>query len=265
MNDYIDILLSDVNKKRVWDQEPIFCFTADMDWASEAVLDIFFKKIIPLNIKPTIFVTNASKVIDKYFKIGNIDRGIHPNFLNNSSHGDNFIDVIDTCISFAPESICFRSHRLFDVTDITHLLKEKFGFKYVSNLGTIMQTKITPILCESGLLHYPIFFEDGTHLYNQLNLDMFKYMQYFTSPGIKIINFHPMNFVFNSPNMRFMRSIKDSISRKAYNNIDKLTIERLRNTNEVGIGNTIMDIIDFAKSENYSIMSLSEIYGKTIE
>jgi protein involved in sex pheromone biosynthesis len=145
------------------------------------------------------------------------------------------------------------------------MTKDQFDFKYVSNLGTIMKTHLSPIIHESGLLHYPIFFEDGTHLYNQLNLDFLKYEEQFKSPGIKIISFHPMNFVFNSPNMPFMRNIKDSITRDEYNNISTETIDRLRNDKEKGIGDVILDIIDFVKSNQYSIMSLNDIYKETIK
>jgi hypothetical protein len=149
------------------------------------------------------------------------------------------------------------------VTDITHLLKNEYNFKYVSNLGTILQTNIKPILHESGLIHIPIFFEDGTHLYNQLDLNFKKYLDLFITPGIKIISFHPMNFVFNSPNMTFMRQIKDSLTREEYNNISITTINNLKNKNE-GIGQTVIDIVKFVKENNYPIMSLNEIYNNLI-
>ena len=73
-----------------------------------------------------------------------------------------------------------------------------------------------------------------------------------------------MNFVFNSPNMPYMRNIKDSISREEYNNISTATIQKLRNDKEKGIGDVILDIVDFVKSNNYDIMSLDEIYKETI-
>ena len=256
----IETLLNQINKKQIWDENPVFSFSSDIDWASEDVLKEYFTIVNALDIKPTLFVTHESAVIESNFQSGNIERGIHPNFLSNSSHGDSFKEVAESCIKFAPEADGFRSHRLFDVTDITHLLKNEYSYKYVSNLGTILQTNIRPILHESGLVHLPIFFEDGTHLYNQLDLNFKKYLNLFTAPGIKIISFHPMNFVFNSPNMTFMRQIKDSLTRNEYNNITSATIEKMRN-NEAGIGQTVIDIVKFAKENNYPIMSLNEIYN----
>lgn len=263
---YIEALLEKVNSaKRIWDTEPVFCFTSDIDWASEAVLERFFEVVNPLGLKPTLFVTNHSDRISESFDKGLVARGIHPNFLEGSSHGDNFRDVVETCIDFAPEAIGFRSHRLFDVTDITHMLKNDFGFKYVSNLGTIFKTGISPIVHESGLLHYPIFFEDGTHLYNRLNLNVSKYEKYLAAPGIKIISFHPINFVFNAPDFGYLRSIMDTISREEYQAMGPKTIEAKKNCSILGIGDTVLQIVDFVKSRGHRIMTLDEIYQESIE
>lgn len=265
MNHEIEDLLIKVSMPRFWDYEPVFCFTSDIDWASESVLDKFFNQLNLSEIKLTTFVTHHSAIIENQYLSGKIQRGIHPNFLEGSSHGKGFEEIVETCIKFAPEARGFRSHRLFDVTDITHLLKNKYNFKYVSNLGTIMKTKITPIIHESGLLHYPIFFEDGTHLYNKLDLNIRKFHNYFHSPGIKIICFHPMNFVFNSPTMSYMRNIKDTLSREAFNNINFSDIDMLKNKTAFGIADSVKMIFDFVLGNNYKILSLEDIYHETIK
>lgn len=258
--DIIEETLTRLNKPRIWDEEPVFCFTSDIDWASEDVLEIMFEKIEAYQIKLTTFVTHYSELIEQKFGMGKVERGIHPNFLSNSSHGSSFVEVIENCIRFAPESIGFRSHRLFDVTDITHLLKNDYGFKYVSNLCTVFGNKIKPFLHESGLIHFPIFFEDGTHLYNELSLNFHKYQEYFSSPGIKIISFHPMNFVLNSPTLKFMRHIKDSLSRKEYNCLDKKMVRQLQN-DKAGVGDFTKNIIEFVKRNEHRTLSLNELYA----
>ena len=263
MNEKIELLINKIKKKQIWDEQPVFCFSSDIDWASEDVMEEYFNIINPLEIKPMLFVTHESALIESNFQAGTIDRGIHPNFLNGSSHGDTFKEIAETVIKFAPESYGFRCHRYFDVTDITHLLANEFNYKYVSNMGTILQTNIRPILHESGLINIPIFYEDGTHLYNKLNLDLNKYLDNFTAPGIKIISFHPMNFVFNSPTLTYMRQIKDSLSREEFNNISKETIEKLRNR-EAGIGQMVLDIVNFVKEKKYPILTLNEIYNQII-
>jgi len=255
--------LTKVNSKNIWDQEPVFCFSSDIDWASEDVLNAFFK-IIPFEeIKLTAFITHESKLITDLAYQKRIYRGIHPNFLANSSHGNSYKEIAETCVKLAPEAIGFRSHRLFDVTDITHLLANDYGYKYVSNLGTTMANYIRPMLHESRLIHYPIFFEDGSHLYNELELSINPYIDYFIHPGIKVISFHPMNMVFNTPYIKYMREIKDSLSREEFNNIDKSIILNKRNAKH-GIRNTIDEIINMVIRNNYKILSLDELYYQTM-
>lgn len=260
----IEKLLEKVNASHPWDEMPVYCFTSDIDWASEDVMKVFFSVINELEIKPTLFVTHRSEIIEQNYTGKKIDRGIHPNFLRGSSHGSNFEEVAEFCVRLAPEAYGFRSHRAFDVTDITHLLRNQYGYKYVSNQITILHKFIRPILHESGLINFPVFFEDGTHLYNQMDLDYKKYESYFVTPGIKIISFHPMNFVLNSPTLSFMRQIKDSLTREEYNHINVETLVKLQNKN-AGIRNTILDIINFVKEKNFPVYSMNELYNTIIK
>ncbi len=254
-------LLDCLNRPRIWDREPVFCFTSDIDWASEPALERFLEAFAVPGLKLTTFVTHESPLIEQAWRQGRLQRGIHPNFLSGSSHGDSFREVIETCMRFAPEADIFRSHRLFDVTDITHMLRDTFGFKMVSNLGTVLYRNIRPILHESGLVHVPIFFEDGTHLYNRLSLEFDDLREHFASPGIKIISVHPMNYVINTPEIAYMRNIKDTLSREAYNQMTHEEIDRRRHRG-IGISNLVDEITEFARS--FQIMSLSEIYETAI-
>jgi len=257
--DRIMRLLDGIQRKYIWDEEPVFCITSDIDWASEAVMSSYFDYILPMRRKPTLFVTHNSPLIEERFKEGLIDRGLHPNFMDGSSHGNSFREIADTCRAFAPESYGFRSHRAFDVTDITHMMHNDYGYKYVSNQITIMQPNVKPILHESGLINYPVFFEDGTHLYNELDLSVCLFDKYITSPGVKILSFHPMNFVFNSPSYLYMRSIKDTLTREQFNNIDEHTIKRLANKSK-GIRDFIFDMIDMIEKNGYKWYTMNELY-----
>ena len=124
-----------------------------------------------------------------------------------------------------------------------------------------MQTNIFPILHESGLIHFPIFFEDGTHLYNKLDLSLSRYKENFLSPGIKIISIHPMNYVINTPEIAYMRNTKDSLSRKEYANLSDIQIATYSHKG-LGIRDLVDEIINLAKG--YKILSLSELYFQAI-
>jgi hypothetical protein len=260
----IEQLIKKAHSKYIWDEQPVFSFTSDIDWASEAVMKKYCEIVNPLNLKPTLFVTHHSDQIETNYIKGLVERALHPNFMNGSSHGNSFKEVAETCMKFAPEAFGFRSHRAFDVTDITHLMHNEYGFKYVSHQITVFQPSIKPILHESGLINFPIFFEDGTHLYNKLDLNFLKYKDLFFTPGIKVVSFHPMNFVFNSPALTFMRNIKDSMSREDYNNINEETIKKHENT-KTGIRDTVLGIIEFVKRNNFTMLSMNDLYHTFME
>jgi hypothetical protein len=253
-------LLDHINSPRMWDREPVFCFTVDVDWASEAVLGRFFSAMSALDLKLTVFVTHASEIIEGHAASGEIELGIHPNFLPGSSHGEGFRDVIEACLRFAPEAKCFRSHQIFDVTGMTHLLIE-YGIQYDSNLVTLLQTHIRPILHGSGLVRFPVFFEDGTYLCHRLGLHLVPYQRHFTAPGLKIISLHPLDFVINTPDVSYSRRIKDSLSREEYASMSEAAIDGYRYRGR-GIADLVREIIAMARAQR--IMSLSELYALSL-
>lgn len=256
-------LLEKAAGPHIWDEQPVFCFTSDIDWASETVIEREFRQL-PLDLlKLTVFVTHKSEVIDQAFLAGRIERGIHPNFLPGSSHGDTFREVIETCLSYAPEATCTRSHRAFDVTDTAHLLSNEYHINCCSNTITTLTPKITPYWLESKLLQVPVFFEDGSFLYNRLGLSIQPYRHFFTAPGLKVISFHPANMAFNTPEIAWMRQIKDSLTREEFNHIDSDMIDRRRNQ-ERGAFDLVTEILDLVQQIQAPILSLNEIYNHTI-
>ena len=264
---YIDAervkLLELAAKPHIWDEQPVFCFTSDIDWASEAVIDDYFHRLPMDLLKLTTFVTHNSEIIENQFRAGVIQRGIHPNFLPGSSHGNSFREVIETCMTFAPEATCTRSHRAFDVTDTTHMLKNEFHFKCCSNTITTLTPCIKPYWLESKLLQIPVFFEEGSFLYNELGLSIQPFLQFFKAPGLKVISFHPINMAFNTPYIAWMRQIKDSLTREEFNNISAEMIASKRNR-EKGAFDVVMEIINLAQQLNAPILTLDEIYHQTI-
>ncbi len=254
------ILIEKLARNKIWDDQPVFCFTSDIDWASEAILRLFLNYIDPMDLKPTMFLTHRSTILNNSFVT--FDKGIHPNFLPGSSHGESFKEVIKYCESLCPGSLATRSHRSFDVTDTSHLLYAN-GYRYSSNWVTQMTSRMRPILHESGLINIPIFWEDGTHLYNKMNLKMEHYWEHLKTPGIKVISIHPTNFVLNPPTLEYMRNIKDSLSRWEYNNMNQETIAKFRNTLR-GIADATHELISYVKATNSKIMSLKEIYNECI-
>jgi hypothetical protein len=78
-----------------------------------------------------------------------------------------------------------------------------------------------------------------------------------------VISFHPMNLVFNTPEITWMRQIKDSLTREEFNHIGEEIIESKRNR-EKGVFDLVMEIINMARQLQAPIFTLDEIYEHTI-
>ncbi len=197
-------------------EAPVFCLTADVDWASEEALRIGHEVLADAKTKATYFMTHPSPFLYSLLDEGKIDAGIHPNFLRDSSQGGSYEEVCKYCLDLFPDVKCFRSHRYYDVTDITHKFYAE-GLRYDSNVCTLLQQRIQPFLHESGLLRFPTFFEDGTYLWQDRGLDFgSREEELFSKPGLKIISIHPMHMVMNSPDIHYSRRHKERL--RAYSN-----------------------------------------------
>lgn len=235
----------------------IVCITSDMDWASEYAIRRTFEYFDSESIPVTAFVTNPSAVVDEYKKEGKIKCGIHPNFMPDSSQGRNYDEVIDYCFKLIPDAECFRAHRYYDVNDIMDKLTDR-GIKWESNVCTLMDI-VPPFLHRSKTISFPIFWEDGAFLYYSENLDFSLMEKQLKSPGLKVINIHPMHFMLNTPYFSYTREIKDSLSRKEWNSMSEDVINRLSFKGE-GIKTYIDKIINIIHKRDIETMFLEDVY-----
>lgn len=232
------------------------CFTTDLDWAPEEAIKKTLDVLIGNELKPTVFVTHQSKVIEEY--ANKIDLGIHPNFIQPSSQGENPEAIVDTLENIVPNTKVFRCHRWFSSNDVYDLLKKR-GFEYESNLCTNMDLA-EPFLHRSGMISFPTFFEDGAYIADHNRFDFEKEQKLFLQNGLKIINMHPMHYALNTPFFQYTRDIKDRLTREEWNGMSKDTLAELE-YKELGIRSFIDDLISFTKQENVKIVSLKEVYN----
>ncbi|HLB42257.1 MAG TPA: hypothetical protein VJN02_05300 [Gammaproteobacteria bacterium] len=243
-----------------WDEEPVFCFTSDIDWASEDIIQYSHHTLSGNDLKLTYFNTHTSPFLNELDQSEQIRMLIHPNFLPDSSHGTSFKEVIDYCLKLASNADGFRSHRYFEVNDIMDEFAKR-GFKFVSNHCTQCETYIKPLKHRSGLLSIPIFLEDGGYLLMDATLNFSSLIHRLETPGLKVINFHPAHMAFNTPSFDYTRAIKDSMSRQAWNNLATPQIQKIEHKG-LGIRNIIQQVIEFAFSKNHTIVSMHKIYNE---
>lgn len=192
---------------RFFCKESVYCFTSDIDWAPEwaiqQTLNIFNELEVPL----TPFITHNSDAIkQQYEKTGKSQYvALHPNFLPDSSHGNNYIEQIDFVTRLWPDAQCFRGHTFFD----NYLISQEFynrGFKYDSNLCLFLHPYCTPLQHES-LIRFPVFWEDDVH-WKKYPFKLEAIKRYIEIPGLKIFNFHPLSTALNIPSPDYYQKHK---------------------------------------------------------
>jgi hypothetical protein len=246
--------------RNIYETEPIFCITSDVDWASEDAIQIQQDVLDKYNVCATYFVTHDSPLLNKWDQEGKIQLGIHPNFLSGSSHGDSIDQVIDTVMKFAPNARCFRSHRYFDVAPMTHALVNR-GILYDSNLCTNLQQNITPIAHESGLIRFPCFYEDGTHFGWRRIWNFSQFTETFSHPGLKIISTHPMITALNVTTPEYWAELKVKFPPEKWIKLSARELY-LNACKEPGPKNFLEDILDYVRQKGFKIMTMEELYQK---
>lgn len=188
--------------------EPVYCFLIHTDWASESMLEFTINYFESRNIKLTPYITNPSEIIKTHYS-GKKSKyvGLHPNFLPNSSHGSNYFEITEYITKLWPDARSYACHCFYDNIRTTDLLFEK-GLKYDSNLCLHLQPNIVPLNHCSGSIRFPVFFEDDIYARYKGNWSFSGIQTHFETPGLKLINFHPIHICLNTPDFEFYNSTK---------------------------------------------------------
>jgi len=238
---------------KYFNKQSFFCFTSDVDWAPELVIAKHLKIFDELKIPLTLFVTHSSKVIKKAYQDKKLYVGLHPNFLSGSSHGKNLQEQIETVQKIWPEARSFRSHCYFDHFYLTEeFIKRKF--KYDSNLCLFLQPYISPLKHQSGLVRFPVFWEDDIHLINHLAPNITSIKKNLALPGLKIFNFHPLMLVLNVPSLAYYQKRKF-----LYQNQDLAALEKEKYPGR-GLWTFFDELVEYLSAKKAKIGYLDDLY-----
>jgi hypothetical protein len=191
-------------------------FTSDLDWAPDwtirQLINTFQFHRIPL----TLFVTHDSQVVNEIYDDDVMRRhvGLHPNFGVNSTHGSTMDEVVANCQKLWPSARSFRSHCFVDSHMITEAMYAR-GFKYDSNLCLFLQRGLVPLEHESGLVRFPVWWEDDVHARRGLPWSVEFLYPYLKMDGLKVFNIHPIWFTRVEPsveNLRFLENLLQFIN-----------------------------------------------------
>ena len=237
---------------------PIFCLTADADWASEYCMQDFTELTESFGIRPTIFATHESNVIRQSLTRGQVEVGLHPNFYPGTTHAEDHNDtegVIDHVLGLYPEAETFRCHRFHDSTPIA-LAMMKRKIRYDSNLCCYLQAGLFPLRQGFGSMRFPVFWEDDVHWCNNPgDWHAGSYLDHFFTPGLKILNVHPFMVTSNCTSGEHYDRIKHHIP-----GLNETTLEQAR-FNGPGSRTFLMDILGEVTRRGCRFHTLKELFA----
>lgn len=235
--------------------------TLDIDWCPDFVIDFVASILVEHNIKATWFVTHKSPAIKCLANYSNLfELGIHPNFLPNSSHGNNIKDIINTCLEMVPDAISMRTHYLHQSDKIFEFIVQNTSIKVDSSILLPLMPAIQPleyfyVETTRSLVRMPYYWEDYIEMLRPE--PRWQSIQYICRGyGLKILNFHPIHIYLNSNSTLKYQELKKHVS-----NLQSATpedLEPFRNRN-YGVYNLFLEVIKFhTKRESINIKDIYE-------
>ena len=222
----------------------------DIDWAPEFMIEDLLNLTSKLN--PTFFNTHKSKIL-KNINEKNITQGIHPNLQNNSSHGHTINNIYKTVKNFGNKKY-LRFHVLgHSYPDLKFFAKR--GTEIDSSIILINQPYITPNYHpDIDLVKVPYVWEDGMilnfkfNIKNSLNLNL---------PGLKILDFHPLDLYLNTPSIEKRNNFKKKFKSNFFST--KKESEKYINKKKYGIRDFFIETISYLKRKRINFSNFKEL------
>jgi hypothetical protein len=183
----------------------VVCFTFDVEWSSQPVIDDVRRLLDERGIRGTFFVTHAG--VD----VGDHERGLHPNFRRNGdiyrmlpnagelSDAEVQRHVMEVALSFAPEAKGVRAHSLLFDSMLLPLYR-RLGIEYDATFRLELVPGLRPFWKQDGIVEIPTYYADY--------FDLLAHATGFRAagltlgqPGMKVLDFHPNLVYINAPDV----------------------------------------------------------------
>jgi hypothetical protein len=214
---------------------PVACLTFDVDWAPEFMIDDLRELLAAYPVPVTTFCTHPSDATRRLLALPGAETAIHPNFLGGRPEAE----VLAALLEHYPASRGVRNHVLYYHSRLLPLYHQR-GLQYLSNDLLFLQPGIEPYYDWSGLVRLPIYWEDDVHcVYFDAQFDAGRLAM--ETPGLKVLNFHPVHVYLNSSDLLAYQRVKEQIRdpaaaaplRRGGKGIRTLLIELLERAAEV--------------------------------
>lgn len=231
--------------------------TFDVDWAPESSVRRIMEMTLSAGVRSTWFITHSSPAIMELFRYPeDIEVGIHPNFMPNTTQGATQEEIFGFLKGVAPHAVSFRTHCLMQSTPMLHLAADTFGLRNDCSLLLSGSDNIEPHMIrfsEHGnwLTRIPFYFEDDFYTYS--NPDFMFDPDLIKNPGLKVFNFHPLFLDLNIDSMDRYCSLKKI---KDISQLTEPEIKEARN-NSAGMMDYFSKLMAFLRDK--PTLTMSEI------
>lgn len=187
------------------------CLTFDTDFAPDYMIEHLLGLITSYGVRATFFATHASATMARVAADSRYEVGVHPNLTPSTTQGQGFEDIMTRLRSAYPNAVGNRFHVLgYSYRDLVAL--GRHGFVYdVSTLRFNCPYLLPAWHPDLRLVLLTYSWEDG--ICENAGLPLTMDSVDLDSPGLKILNFHPMNVFLNGPDpstrLSFLRDNPD--------------------------------------------------------
>ena len=231
-----------------------FVLTFDIDWAPDYAILKCLDLLASVGYKATFFATHPTPLNQEIVNRGHI-LGIHPNFLEGSSHGSSVEEIVYKCFTYAPNAWCMRTHCLVQSTPLLHEVFSKFP-QLKLDVSLLMHR--SPFAHKVEWNFYGLSFD--RLLYNWEDDAQFSSYEDNTIPELffgelTVFDFHPIHVFLNSTDGNLYRKLKSEQSHIPLNKLDLNIAEKYVQNEVIGTQNYLKKIL----SSESKCIELNEI------
>lgn len=194
-----------------------FAITLDVDWAPDWCIEICAEILDKNNCKATFFITHQSPILESLESNSLFELGIHPNFLSNSSHGDDEDSILDHVLSVVPEAKSMRTHALVMSTPLLAKIGDNYE-QIKTDVSALFfgQQNLQPQHEYFGakrrkLTRLPYRWEDGVNAdHPNRSWELPTVADFGT--GLNIFNFHPVIIALNTTTLDSYIRLKSNLN-----------------------------------------------------
>ncbi len=218
--------------------------TFDVDWAPDWCVEGCLGFCEDLDIPATFFVTHESPVLATLHQTDRIEVGIHPNFLPNSTQGESPEQVVDFCLTLAPEARAMRTHALVQSTPLL--------INTIAHAPQI-ETDVSLYLGDQGgLKPMDLYFGNGSSLTRlpyiwEDDLESMKpgydWNPVVPADGLCIYDVHPIHLALNMCEMGQYRALTKSLNGKPLYEADQDDVAPFVNRSARGVIDCMRDTV----------------------